>query len=73
MKENPDKCHILVGKIGSFVANIGEDKISSVKIEKFLVVTFDRLTFNNHVSNLCKTNSNKLHALARVAWIKIRK
>ena len=41
MKENPDKCHILVGKIGSFVANIGEDKISSVKIEKFLVVTFD--------------------------------
>ena len=41
MKENPDKCHILVGEIGSFVANIGEDKISSVKIEKFLVVTFD--------------------------------
>ena len=41
MKENPDKCHILVGKTGSFVANIGEDKISSIKIEKFLVVTFD--------------------------------
>ena len=42
-------------------------KIESL-IEKFLGVTFDnQLNFNHHISEICKTASNKLHALARVS------
>ena len=67
MKANPDKCHLLVSKKGSFVANIIENKISDTKTENFLGVTFDkRLTSNNHVSNLCKAACNKLNGIGRV-------
>ena len=44
-----------------------ENKISNINTEKLLGVPFDRLTFNNHISNLYKTASNKLDALIRVA------
>ena len=55
IKANPDKCHILLSKNGSFVGNIGENKMSSTKTEKLLGLNFDnRLPFNNHISNLCK-------------------
>ena len=67
MKAYPDKCHLLVNKKGSFVANIVENKISDTKPENFLGITFDkRLTSNNHVSNLCKAACNKLNGIARV-------
>lgn len=40
----------------NFVANIGENEIYNTKIEKTFVVTFNnRLTFNIHIFNLCKT------------------
>ena len=55
MKANPDKCHMLVSKNGSFIANIRENKISNTKTEKILGFTFEtRLNFNYQVSNLCK-------------------
>ena len=42
---------------------------SNTKFEKLLAVPFDnRLNFNHHISNICKTASNKLHALARVSY-----
>ena len=67
MKANADKCHLLVtrdtdvtGKIGEFdVKNGREEKLLGVKIDK-------KLSFENHVSSLCKKASQKLHALARV-------
>ena len=68
MKANPDKCHLLLSKNGNFEANINKNIISNTKFEKFLGVTFDnRLSFNRHISNICKTAGNKLHALARVS------
>ena len=68
MKANPDKCHLLLSKNGDLVANIDGNEISSTNFERLLGVTFDhRLSFNHHVSNLCKTASNKLHALSRIA------
>ena len=68
MKANPDKCHLLLSKNGNFEANINENRISNTKFEKLLGVTFDnRLSFNHHISNICKTAGNELHALARVS------
>ena len=50
-----------------FEANNNKNRISNTRFEK-LGVTFDnRLNFNHHISKICKTASNKLHALARVS------
>ena len=68
MKANPDKCHLLLSKNENFEANINENRISNTRFEKLLGVTFDnQLNFNHHISKICKTASNKLHALARVS------
>ena len=67
-KGNPDKCHQLLSKNDNFEANINENKIYNTRPEKRLDVTFDnQLIFNHHISKICKTASNKLHALARVS------
>ena len=68
MKANPDKCNLLLSKNENFEANINENTISNARFEKLLGVTFDnQLNFNQHISKICKTASNKLHALARVS------
>ena len=68
MKANPYKCHLPISKNENFEANINENRISNTKFEKLLGVTFDnRLSFNYHISNICETAGNKLHALARVS------
>ena len=47
---------------------INENRISNTRFEKLLSVTFDnQLNFNHHISKICKTAGNKLHALARVS------
>ena len=68
LKGNPDKCHLLLSKNDNFEANINENRISNTRFEKLLGVTFDnQLNFNHHISKICKTAINKLHALARVS------
>ena len=68
MKANCDKCHLLLSKNENFEANINENRISNTRFEKLLDVTFNnQLNFNHHISKICKTASNKLHALARVS------
>ena len=68
MKANPDKCHLLFSKNENFEANINENRISNVTFENRLGVAFDnQLNFNHHISKICKTASNKIHALARVS------
>ena len=68
MKDNPDKCHLLLSKNKSFEANINENRISNTRFKKLLRVTFDnQLNFNHHISKICKTASNKVHALTRVS------
>ena len=68
LKGNPDKCLLLLSKNYNFEANIDENRISSTRFEKIFVVTFDNqlaiANFNRHISKICKTASNKLHALA---------
>ena len=68
LKGNPDKCHLVLSKNENFEANINENRISNARFEKLLRVIFDsQLNFNHHISKICKTASNKLHALARVS------
>ena len=52
----------------NFRQHINVNRISNTKFEKLLGVTLDnRLKLNQHISSICKTASNKLHALARLS------
>ena len=68
MKANADKCHLLVTGNYEVSANINEFEIESSKNEKLLGISIDTtLSFEHHVTSLCKKASQKLHALARIA------
>ena len=67
MKANADKCHLLVTRDTDVTAKIGELDVKNSKEERLLGVKIDsKLSFENHVSSLCKKASQKLHALRRV-------
>ena len=67
LKANADKCHLLVITNSAVPANIGEFVINNSNEEKLLGIKIDtKLSFENHVSSLCKKASQKLHALARI-------
>ena len=52
----------------SVSVKIGSSTIANSTEEKLLGVTLDsKLTFEQHVSNLCQKVSNKLYALSRIA------
>ena len=68
MKANADKCHLLVTGNYEVSANIKEFEIESSKREKLLGISIDtRLSFEHHITSLCKKASQKLHTLARIA------
>ena len=67
MKANADNCDLLVTTDTDVTAKIGELDVKNSREEKLLGVKIDtKLSFENHVSSLCKKVSQKLHALARV-------
>ena len=67
---NPDKSHLLLdSKNYNIFALIDNHKILNCEHVKLLRITTDNgLTFNLHVSKLCKKASQKLHALSRVCY-----
>ena len=68
MKANADKCHLLLSTNEVFSANIDNAVIQNSTTEKLLGITIDyKLSFDSHVSNLCKKAGQKLNALARIA------
>ena len=68
MKTNADKCHLLVSSDESCTDKIEDFNIKSSTEEKLLGVKFDsNLSFESHVTSLCKKASQKLHALARIS------
>ena len=69
LKLNADKCHLLISnKSKEIEINVEEETIECENFVKLLGVTLDnKLNFNEHVSNICKKASQKLHALARVS------
>ena len=66
-KGNPDKCHLLLTTNALTSVNINGFEISNSTEEKLLVTRFkSKLSFENHVSNLCKKASQRLNALTRI-------
>ena len=69
MKANPDKFHIILSNKDELLSvKVDNHRVFNRSSEKLLGVTIDsKLTFDEHVSSLCKKASQKLHALSRVA------
>ena len=72
IKVNTDKSYLLVSGSVRATAEIDNNYIES---EKEQMLTIDsKLTFENHIDNICKRASQKLDALGRVApYMKYRK
>ena len=67
-KVNPDKRHLLVGTNEKTKINTGEFLIENSDCEKLLGDKIDnKLTFDCHVSDMCKKANRKINALARIA------
>ena len=67
LKRNTDKCHLIVSSDDPTEIQLGESVIKNTTCEKLLgIKTDNKLTFDEHVSDLCKKAANKLRALARV-------
>ena len=67
MKSHPDKCHLHVSMNGNVKIRIGNFQIENTKREKLLGIQFDnKLSFDYHLSEICKKASRKLCALGRV-------
>ena len=74
MKANADKCHVLVTGNYEVSANINKFGTESSKKEKLLGISIDtRLSFEHHITSLCKKVSQKLHVLARIVLYVLRK
>ena len=74
-KGNSDKCLFLVSTNEKTKINLGEFSIENSDCEKLLGVKIDnKLTFDCHVSDMCKKANRKISALARIApFININK
>ena len=67
MKSNGDKCYLLINTSDKVNSKIENFHIYNIKCEKLLWVKFDhKLTFDDHISELCKKASQKVQALPRV-------
>ena len=68
LKGNADKCHFLVSTSQKVSLNVNNFKIKSSDYEKLLGVKFDsKLRSDQHMTDLCRRGSRKIHALAKVA------
>ena len=67
MKLNGDKCHLLVTIKKSVSINASGSNVKNKKEQKLLGIKFDAsLSFEGHITNLCKEASQKLQALAGI-------
>ena len=71
MKSNSNKCDFLASpsnKVNIRIDNFGiSENVKNIKCEKLLGIQSDNnLTFDDHISKLCKNTGQKIHALARV-------
>ena len=68
LKSNADKCHLLVSSSDAVNLRVSEYDIQNSECEKLLGVKFDnKLTFEKHITDICRKASRKIYALARIA------
>ena len=68
MKTKSGKSHTLFSGNDNISANIdGHTIISENKNELLCIILDSKLSFEDHINNLCKKASQKLNALARIA------
>ena len=67
MRANPDKFHLLLDDADTNLSSkVDNYEIKNSNEEKLLGITFDnKLTFDKHVSKLCKKANQTSHALSR--------
>ena len=68
MKINTDKSHLIMSGNAKVTANIDGNFIESENQQELLGILIDsNLTFDDHITNICKKVSQKLNALTRVS------
>ena len=69
LKANPDKFHLLLSDKNEELSILIEDfEIKNSFSQNLLGITIDnKLSFDEHVSNICTKASQKIHALSRVS------
>ena len=68
MKLNTEKCHVLLNSQGPNTIKIANLCIKNFTCEKMLGINFNyKLKFTNHIDKICKTASQKLNAIAKIA------
>ena len=75
LSANPDKFHLILSDgTQEYAINIDNFSIKNSNCEKLLGIKIDnKLTFNQHVSDLCTKATQKLHALSRVGHFMTQK
>ena len=72
LKNNFDKCHVLVSTNKPVGIKIGDCTIENSECEKLLVAKIDtNVNFNDHISKLCKKASRKSHTFYGIKQKKI--
>ena len=67
MQGSSGKCHLVLSTNKPAKIQIGESLIESINCEKLLGVLIDsKLSFDKYIKAICKKESNKLRALARI-------
>ena len=67
LKSNADKCHLVFSTNDRVSMNADGFRIDKSDTEKLLGMKFDKkLTFDDHISAICKKAGRKISALARV-------
>ena len=69
LKANPNKFHLMLSENNDqYSVNIDTLQVTNSKNNKLLGIKIDnKMTFNDHVSDICTKASQKLHALTRIS------
>ena len=68
LKGNASKCHLLISSGENVHVNIGTSQIKNSDCERLLGIDIDcKLSFENHINQICSKARAKIKALARIA------
>ena len=68
LNENASKCHLLISSGENVHVNIGTSQIKNSDCERLLGIDIDcKLSFENHINQMCSKARAKFKALARIA------